>query len=97
VENADLGVVPKRTDSFGNEAFSTKIPEFMALGVPVVVSDTKIDRYYFDDSSVKFFRGNDQKDLARYLLLLIGNAKLRQSLVRNAGVVRARAILPIKK
>ncbi len=28
----DLGVVPKRGDSFGNEAFSTKIPEFMAMG-----------------------------------------------------------------
>src|SRR5208337_3740288 len=31
----DLGVVPKRKDSFGNEAFSTKIMEFMAMGVPV--------------------------------------------------------------
>jgi len=34
--NADLGVVPKRADSFGNEAYSTKIMEFMSLGVPVV-------------------------------------------------------------
>src|SRR5208337_4345732 len=31
--NVDLGVVPKRKDSFGNEAFSTKIMEFMAMGV----------------------------------------------------------------
>jgi len=31
---ADLGVVPKRADSFGNEAYSTKIMEFMSLGVP---------------------------------------------------------------
>ncbi|HZZ17763.1 MAG TPA: glycosyltransferase, partial [Opitutaceae bacterium] len=29
---ADLGVVPKRADSFGNEAYSTKIMEFMSLG-----------------------------------------------------------------
>ena len=27
---ADLGVVPKRADSFGNEAYSTKIMEFMS-------------------------------------------------------------------
>lgn len=45
--NADLGVVPKRNDSFGGEAFSTKILEFMALGIPVVVADTKIDKCYF--------------------------------------------------
>jgi glycosyltransferase involved in cell wall biosynthesis len=31
--NADLGVVPKRNDSFSGDAFSTKIFEFMALGV----------------------------------------------------------------
>ncbi len=35
---ADLGVVPKRAEGFGNEAFSTKILEFMACGVPVLVS-----------------------------------------------------------
>jgi phosphoribosylanthranilate isomerase len=29
VANADLGIVPKRADSFGNEAYSTKIMEFM--------------------------------------------------------------------
>ena len=32
VANADLGIVPKRADSFGNEAYSTKIMEFMSLG-----------------------------------------------------------------
>lgn len=38
MEKADLGVVPKRKDNFGNEAFSTKIFEFMAMRVPVIVS-----------------------------------------------------------
>lgn len=44
---ADCGLVPKRTSGFGGEAFSTKILEFMSLGIPVVVSDTTIDRHYF--------------------------------------------------
>ena len=47
--DADLGVVPKRNDSFGGDAFSTKILEFMALGVPLLVADTRIDRHYFND------------------------------------------------
>jgi glycosyltransferase involved in cell wall biosynthesis len=63
--NADLGVVPKRNDFFGGEAFSTKTLEFMALGVPLVVADTRIDRLYFDESLVRFFAAGDEKDLAR--------------------------------
>jgi glycosyltransferase involved in cell wall biosynthesis len=66
--NADLGVVPKRNDAFGGDAFSTKSLEFMALGVPLVMADTRIDRYYFDDSVVRFFEAGDAEDLARALV-----------------------------
>jgi glycosyltransferase involved in cell wall biosynthesis len=66
--NADMGVVPKRDDSFGGEAFSTKILEFMALGVPVIVADTRIDKHYFDDSLVRFFKAGDEESLASALL-----------------------------
>jgi glycosyltransferase involved in cell wall biosynthesis len=62
--DADLGIVPKRNDSFGGEAFSTKILEFMALGVPVVVADTPIDRHYFSNDLVKFFAAGDSAELA---------------------------------
>jgi glycosyltransferase involved in cell wall biosynthesis len=82
--NADLAVVPKRADSFGNEAFSTKILEFMALGVPVIVSDTNIDRHYFNDSVVKFFHSGNERDLAKSMLLLIKDQALRERLVKNA-------------
>jgi glycosyltransferase involved in cell wall biosynthesis len=84
MENADLGIVSKRSDGFGNEAFSTKIFEFMSLDVPVIVPETAIDRYYFNDSVVKFFQANDEKSLAEAILQLIENPALRQELVRNA-------------
>jgi glycosyltransferase involved in cell wall biosynthesis len=86
MENADLGVVPKRNDPFGDEAFSTKILEFMAMGVPVVVSETKIDRYYFNDSLVKFFKAGDDKSLAAAMLKVIQDSDLRKSLVQNSSV-----------
>lgn len=85
MENADLGVVPKRADGFGNEAFSTKILEFMCLGVPVVIPDTAIDTYYFDGSIAKFFHANDERSLAEAILLLIENPELGETLARNAS------------
>lgn len=84
MKNADLGIVPKRADSFGNEAFSTKILEFMALGVPVVVSATKIDQYYFDESFVKFFKAGDENDLSENILALMKDQDLRKRLIVNA-------------
>jgi glycosyltransferase involved in cell wall biosynthesis len=61
---ADAGVVPKRADGFGNEAHSTKILEFMACGIPVIVSRTKVDAHYFTDDVVRFVRPGDVGDLA---------------------------------
>jgi glycosyltransferase involved in cell wall biosynthesis len=90
IETAKLGIVPKRKDNFGNEAFSTKILEFMAMGVPVIVSDTKIDRRYFDDSLVRFFRGEDENDLAHAILDLIRNREMRLALVERATEFVAR-------
>lgn len=80
----DLGVVPKRKDSFGNEAFSTKIMEFMAMGVPVVASNTRIDRYYFSEDLVQFFESDNAEDLAARILDLVNDSARRSALRTNA-------------
>ena len=82
---ADLGVVPKRADSFGNEAYSTKIMEFMSLGVPLVVSSTKIDRYYFDDSVARFFESGNADALAEAMFDVLSNDELRRGMVARAS------------
>jgi glycosyltransferase involved in cell wall biosynthesis len=83
---ADLGVVPKRASStFGNEAASTKIMEFMSLGVPVVVSRTKIDLYYHDESRVRFFESENEADLAAAILELRYDEARRRQLAANAS------------
>jgi glycosyltransferase involved in cell wall biosynthesis len=83
IANADLGVVPKRADSFGNEAYSTKIMEFMSQGVPVVASRTKIDSFYFDDAVVRFCDSGDDKSMAEAMLEVVENKTLRDSLIAN--------------
>jgi glycosyltransferase involved in cell wall biosynthesis len=83
ISNADLGIVPKRADSFGNEAYSTKIMEFMSQGVPVVASRTKIDAYYFDDGSVRFFPSGNVQEMSKAMLEVIEDKALRERLVQK--------------
>jgi glycosyltransferase involved in cell wall biosynthesis len=84
MSGADLGIVPKRNDPFGGEAFSTKTLEFMSLGVPIIVSKTKIDAYYFNDSVVRFFEPDNEVDLADSMLMLLKDSEKRAELARQA-------------
>jgi glycosyltransferase involved in cell wall biosynthesis len=86
--SVDLGVVPKRGDNFGGEAFSTKILEFMALGVPVLIAETRIDRYYFNEDLVTFFKGGDERDLAEKILFLSNNKPyLKEQIARTSAYI----------
>jgi glycosyltransferase involved in cell wall biosynthesis len=81
---ASVGVVPKRNDSFGGEAFSTKVFEFMSFGVPVILSKTSIDQFYFDSSIVEFFEPGNYRELAEAIVSLALNKDKRVKLVKNA-------------
>jgi glycosyltransferase involved in cell wall biosynthesis len=89
VATADCGVVPKRAEGFGGEAFSTKILEFMAMGIPIIAAATPVDRYYFDDSLLLFFRSGDEHDLASKMEEIVSNAQLRTRLSEQ-GLAYAR-------
>jgi len=83
--NTDLAVEPKRAASeFGNEALSMKIFEFMAVGVPLVVSRTKIHQYYYGDTLVRYYDRDNQDQLAANILLLRNDSSLRSQQVSNA-------------
>ena len=82
--NADLGIIPERNDPFGGEAFSTKSLEFMSMGVPVIMSETKIDNYYFNDKVVRFFKPDNADALATTMYELASNEKLRITYAKAA-------------
>jgi glycosyltransferase involved in cell wall biosynthesis len=94
--SADMGVEPKRAEGFGNEALSTKILEFMACRVPVVVSRTLIHAYYFDDALVRFFPPGHERELAEVFVQsyqqTIPSARLQAAqdfAIRNSWQARA--------
>jgi glycosyltransferase involved in cell wall biosynthesis len=70
IASADVGVEPKQDRGFANEALSTKVLEFMASGVPVILSRTLVHAHYFDDRLVTFFAPNDHRELAAALVKL---------------------------
>jgi glycosyltransferase involved in cell wall biosynthesis len=83
--NTDLAIEPKRAGSqFGNEALSMKIFEFMAVGVPLVVSRTRIHQYYYSDSLVCYYDDDNDEQLAASILFLSNNSRRRQQQVSNA-------------
>ncbi len=82
-ENAHIGIVTKRDGIFSGEAFSTKIFDYMAAGIPIIASRTKIDTYYFDDSLIMFFEPEDYEDLAKCIIELCNNQTKRNLLVKN--------------
>ena len=55
------------------------------MGLPVLVADTKIDRYYFTESIVQFFRAGDEASLAESMLTLIKSPDRRVDLVTSAS------------
>jgi glycosyltransferase involved in cell wall biosynthesis len=81
----DLAIEPKRTGSaFSNEALSTKILEFMTLGVPVIACRTRIHAYYYDDSIIQYYEHDDEVELAKQIFFIRNNSIRRDSLIENA-------------
>ena len=63
--------------------------EFMAVGVPVVISRTKIDQFYFDSTVAQFFESGNVEELADALIEVLNNDQKRAGMIANASVYAA--------
>ncbi|MBN2121411.1 MAG: glycosyltransferase family 4 protein [Candidatus Omnitrophica bacterium] len=84
---ADVGIVTYKVDKFIDEAISTKLFEYVILGVPVISVRTKSAEAYFDDSSVSFFASADLEGLVNCIIGLYRYPRKRQELAINAQKV----------
>lgn len=80
---ADCGVVSLPRNIETDLIHTHKMHEYMALGIPVVVSRTEaVEAYY--DSGVCFFEAGDEEDLAQALLSLYESPDARYRLASDA-------------
>jgi glycosyltransferase involved in cell wall biosynthesis len=68
MRSADVGIEPKLEGVFSGEAMSVKALEFMASGVPLIISRTPGHEYYINESLVRYFTAGDERELAEALV-----------------------------
>lgn len=61
---ADLGLVPSLPESYLQLSLSTKLLEYVAMGVPVIASDLATFRAHFDGAALAYVPGGDPDALA---------------------------------
>jgi len=80
----DVGVLPTRQDSFLDLSFSNKLPEYIIMGKPVIISRLKSIRRYFSENALAYFEPHDQYDLAQKMVQLYHNPVQRDGLVEKS-------------
>jgi glycosyltransferase involved in cell wall biosynthesis len=83
---SDIGIVPYRDDEFMQLAFSTKMFEYIASGIPVVASRLRPAEYVFNDDCVLYASSGNPEEFAENLELYCLNPELRKSMVENAFI-----------
>ena len=89
IRSCHVGVVANRRDEFMEIVLPTKLMEYVAVGLPVVVSRLQAIELYFDASLVSFVRPDDPEDLARAVCDIWRN---RQGAARRASEARKKLL-----
>lgn len=80
-----VGVLATRQDPFLDLSFSNKLPEYIVMGKPVIVSRLETIRRYFSEEALAFFDPHNETDLARRMVELYENSDRRRELAERAA------------
>lgn len=85
LHRADIGIDPKRDGVLAGEGLSSKCMEYLAVGLPAVVSRIKAAQTYYNTSMVAFFEPGDESDLAKRILDLYYHSRKRRKLIQHSN------------
>ncbi|MBN2415901.1 glycosyltransferase family 4 protein [bacterium] len=80
IADSTIGIVPKRSAEFADEALSSKLLEFAYMEKPVAVSRTTASSHYFRDDQVLFFEAENVAACAEAIVRLYREPGLRKTL-----------------
>jgi glycosyltransferase involved in cell wall biosynthesis len=87
VQGASVGVVPNLPTRLNRFALSSKLFEYIALGIPAVVADLPTIREHFSSDEVLFFRAGDSSALANAIRQVASDPEAAK---RRAAAARRR-------
>jgi glycosyltransferase involved in cell wall biosynthesis len=88
--SADVGICPHNDQVFNEIYFSTKVAEYVTVGLPAVVARSPVMAYYFDDSQVAFFAPGNHVEFAECVRRIYEDEAYRKSLVENGAALMQR-------
>jgi glycosyltransferase involved in cell wall biosynthesis len=85
IAEASVGLVPILDDPFTQYMLPVKLLEYVAMGIPVIASDTHTIRSHFDDDMLCFTTPGDPRDLAAKIVALHEDPERRSRLAAAAN------------
>ena len=90
IAGADCGVIPNKPTKLNRFALSSKLFEYVALGIPVAVARLETLAQHFDEDEVAFFTPGDSSSLAAALVSIASDPQGARARAERARA-RARA------
>jgi glycosyltransferase involved in cell wall biosynthesis len=81
---ADAAIVPHRADPFTDTILPNKLLEYLALGLPTVVTRTRTVQWHIPENTVEYCTPNDVDALAGAIERLWAQPRYRASLAARA-------------
>ena len=97
IHKADIGLTLVKKNLFTERILPLKLTEFLACGIPVVATKTKLLEKTFSDKMICFLEKNTSDEFYRKVLKLYRDKNLRNSLKRHTSLFFKKYNWPVEE